>query len=198
MTWLASEGKTSIFWFCINEQKVLFAGTVSSISVVDTLAFMQIYSITPDQWQYSHCIHYIVHISNFRRETLIASLITGTGFTLKDLESVPFGVALPIREAIYRCREQPCSDWSEEVCLLIGRQDLTKQAHKMTLAKSKSVSIKPKLYLNCFENSFSVNMGEVGFFCCFFLIFLFDIAMEPKLICIQCSLFSEVTRLVFV
>uniref|UniRef100_A0A669DML5 Anaphase-promoting complex subunit 1 n=1 Tax=Oreochromis niloticus TaxID=8128 RepID=A0A669DML5_ORENI len=60
------------------------------------------------------------------------------GFTLKDLESVPFGVALPIREAIYRCREQPCSDWSEEVCLLIGRQDLTKQAHKMTLAKSKA------------------------------------------------------------
>uniref|UniRef100_A0A8C9YHF7 Anaphase-promoting complex subunit 1 n=1 Tax=Sander lucioperca TaxID=283035 RepID=A0A8C9YHF7_SANLU len=60
-------------------------------------------------------------------------------FTLKDLESVPFGVALPIREAIYRCREQPCSDWSEEVCLLIGRQDLTKQAHTMTLAKGKSV-----------------------------------------------------------
>uniref|UniRef100_A0A8C9YEK9 Anaphase-promoting complex subunit 1 n=1 Tax=Sander lucioperca TaxID=283035 RepID=A0A8C9YEK9_SANLU len=60
------------------------------------------------------------------------------GFTLKDLESVPFGVALPIREAIYRCREQPCSDWSEEVCLLIGRQDLTKQAHTMTLAKGKA------------------------------------------------------------
>uniref|UniRef100_A0A3Q1II57 Anaphase-promoting complex subunit 1 n=1 Tax=Anabas testudineus TaxID=64144 RepID=A0A3Q1II57_ANATE len=65
--------------------------------------------------------------------------LTSEGFTLKDLESVPFGVALPIREAIYRCREQPCSDWSEDVCLLIGRQDLTKQAHKMTLAKSKSV-----------------------------------------------------------
>ncbi|XP_027134341.1 anaphase-promoting complex subunit 1 [Larimichthys crocea] len=64
--------------------------------------------------------------------------LTSEGFTLKDLESVPFGVALPIREAIYRCREQPCSNWSEEVCLLIGRQDLTKQAHKMTLAKSKS------------------------------------------------------------
>lgn len=64
----------------------------------------------------------------------------GLGFTLKDLESVPFGVALPIREAIYRCREQPCSDWPEEVCLLIGRQDLTKQAHKMMLAKSKNVS----------------------------------------------------------
>lgn len=68
-------------------------------------------------------------------------LLIGAGFTLKDLESVPFGVALPIREAIYRCREQPCSNWSEEVCLLIGRQDLTKQAHKMTLAKSKAVSV---------------------------------------------------------
>lgn len=76
-----------------------------------------------------------------QRKNLFRSLLTGLGFTLKDLESVPFGVALPIREAIYRCREQPCSDWSEEVCLLIGRQDLTKQAHKMTLAKSKAVSV---------------------------------------------------------
>uniref|UniRef100_A0A3B3C1J0 Anaphase-promoting complex subunit 1 n=1 Tax=Oryzias melastigma TaxID=30732 RepID=A0A3B3C1J0_ORYME len=64
-----------------------------------------------------------------------------SGFTLKDLESVPFGVALPIREAIYRCREKPRSDWSEEVCLLIGRQDLTKQAHNMTLAKTKAVRL---------------------------------------------------------
>uniref|UniRef100_A0A8C2L8N7 Anaphase-promoting complex subunit 1 n=1 Tax=Cyprinus carpio TaxID=7962 RepID=A0A8C2L8N7_CYPCA len=62
-----------------------------------------------------------------------------SGFTLKDLESVPFGVALPIRDAIYQCREHPCSDWSEEVCALIGRQDLTKQAHKVTLANRKSV-----------------------------------------------------------
>uniref|UniRef100_UPI0037E7A35D anaphase-promoting complex subunit 1 n=1 Tax=Semicossyphus pulcher TaxID=241346 RepID=UPI0037E7A35D len=77
----------------------------------------------------------------FTSENLAEQLVvwlTSEGFTVKDLESVPFGVALPIREAIYRCREQPCSDWSEEVCLLIGRQDLTKQAHKMTLAKSKA------------------------------------------------------------
>uniref|UniRef100_A0A4W6EW10 Anaphase-promoting complex subunit 1 n=1 Tax=Lates calcarifer TaxID=8187 RepID=A0A4W6EW10_LATCA len=80
----------------------------------------------------------------FSTENLAEQLVvwlTSEGFTLKDLESVPFGVALPIREAIYRCREQPCSDWSEEVCMLIGRQDLTKQAHKMTLAKSKAVSL---------------------------------------------------------
>uniref|UniRef100_A0AAQ5ZJ60 Anaphase-promoting complex subunit 1 n=1 Tax=Amphiprion ocellaris TaxID=80972 RepID=A0AAQ5ZJ60_AMPOC len=79
----------------------------------------------------------------FSNESLSEQLVvwlTSQGFTLKDLESVPFGVALPIREAIYRCREQPCSDWSEEVCLLIGRQDLTRQAHKMTLAKASVLS----------------------------------------------------------
>ncbi|XP_060727920.1 anaphase-promoting complex subunit 1 isoform X2 [Tachysurus vachellii] len=63
--------------------------------------------------------------------------LTSEGFMLKDLESVPFGVALPIRDAIVQCREHPCSDWSEEVCALIGRQDLTKQAHKVSLAKGK-------------------------------------------------------------
>lgn len=81
-----------------------------------------------------------VHVK-FSSESLAEQLViwlTSEAFTLKDLESVPFGVALPIREAIYCCREQPCSDWSEEVCLLIGRQDLTKQAHKMTVAKSKT------------------------------------------------------------
>uniref|UniRef100_A0A673WA52 Anaphase promoting complex subunit 1 n=1 Tax=Salmo trutta TaxID=8032 RepID=A0A673WA52_SALTR len=74
-------------------------------------------------------------------ESLAVKLVvwlTSEGFTLKDLESVPFGVALPIRDAIYQCREQPCSDWSEDVCLLIGRQDLTKQAHKVTVAKGKA------------------------------------------------------------
>uniref|UniRef100_A0A6Q2Y983 Anaphase-promoting complex subunit 1 n=1 Tax=Esox lucius TaxID=8010 RepID=A0A6Q2Y983_ESOLU len=82
--------------------------------------------------------------SDAPNESLAEKLVvwlTSAGFTLKDLESVPFGVALPIRDAIYQCREHPCSDWSEEVCLLIGRQDLTKQAHKVTLAKGKPVSV---------------------------------------------------------
>uniref|UniRef100_A0A8B9HLC7 Anaphase-promoting complex subunit 1 n=1 Tax=Astyanax mexicanus TaxID=7994 RepID=A0A8B9HLC7_ASTMX len=67
------------------------------------------------------------------------SILAISCFMLKDLESVPFGVALPIRDAISQCREHPCSDWSEEVCALIGRQDLTKQAHKVSLAKGKPV-----------------------------------------------------------
>uniref|UniRef100_A0A8D1CG35 Anaphase-promoting complex subunit 1 n=1 Tax=Sus scrofa TaxID=9823 RepID=A0A8D1CG35_PIG len=65
--------------------------------------------------------------------------LSTSGFTLRDLETLPFGIALPIRDAIYHCREQPASDWPEAVCLLIGRQDLSKQACEGNLPKGKSV-----------------------------------------------------------
>uniref|UniRef100_A0A452U4A4 Anaphase-promoting complex subunit 1 n=1 Tax=Ursus maritimus TaxID=29073 RepID=A0A452U4A4_URSMA len=68
--------------------------------------------------------------------------LSSQGFTLRDLETLPFGIALPIRDAIYHCREQPASDWPEAVCLLIGRQDLSKQACEGNLPKGKSVSIR--------------------------------------------------------
>ncbi|ETE69792.1 Anaphase-promoting complex subunit 1, partial [Ophiophagus hannah] len=64
--------------------------------------------------------------------------MANVGFTLRDLESLPFGVALPIRDAIYHCRQQPASDWPEAVCLLIGRQDLSKQAREGNLPKCKA------------------------------------------------------------
>ncbi|XP_053314793.1 anaphase-promoting complex subunit 1 [Spea bombifrons] len=64
--------------------------------------------------------------------------MTNIDFTLRDLESLPFGVALPIRHAIYQCRQQPASDWPEAVCLLIGRQDLSKQACEGNLPRTKS------------------------------------------------------------
>ncbi|XP_053169492.1 anaphase-promoting complex subunit 1 isoform X1 [Hemicordylus capensis] len=82
---------------------------------------------------------------NFRHSTSASSLaeklviwMTNVGFTLRDLESLPFGVALPIRDAIYHCRQQPASDWPEAVCLLIGRQDLSKQAREVNLPKCKA------------------------------------------------------------
>ncbi|XP_061481519.1 anaphase-promoting complex subunit 1 isoform X4 [Rhineura floridana] len=82
---------------------------------------------------------------SFRHSTSASSLaeklvvwMTNVGFTLRDLESLPFGVALPIRDAIYHCRQQPASDWPEAVCLLIGRQDLSKQACEGNLPKCKA------------------------------------------------------------
>ncbi|MXQ90209.1 hypothetical protein E5288_WYG017338 [Bos mutus] len=83
---------------------------------------------------------------SFRHSASVSSLgerlvvwMTNVGFTLRDLETLPFGIALPIRDAIYHCREQPASDWPEAVCLLIGRQDLSKQACEGNLPKGKSV-----------------------------------------------------------
>ncbi|XP_075719012.1 anaphase-promoting complex subunit 1 [Rhinoderma darwinii] len=64
--------------------------------------------------------------------------MTNIAFSLQDLESLPFGVALPIRHAIYQCRQEPASDWPEAVCLLIGRQDLSKQACQGNFPQSKS------------------------------------------------------------
>ncbi|CAN0504049.1 unnamed protein product [Rangifer tarandus platyrhynchus] len=82
---------------------------------------------------------------SFKHSTSVSSLgerlvvwMTNVGFTLRDLETLPFGIALPIRDAIYHCREQPASDWPEAVCLLIGRQDLSKQACEGNLPKGKS------------------------------------------------------------
>nr|XP_061821876.1 anaphase-promoting complex subunit 1 [Nerophis lumbriciformis] len=99
------------------------------------------------QYKRQSSVNQVEFCSESLAEQLVVWL-TSEGFTLKDLESVPFGVALPIRDAIYHCREQPCADWSEEVCLLIGRQDRTRQAHKMSLAKNKaslssSLSLEP-------------------------------------------------------
>ncbi|XP_069625312.1 anaphase-promoting complex subunit 1 isoform X3 [Ranitomeya imitator] len=66
--------------------------------------------------------------------------MTNIGFSLQDLESLPFGVALSIRHAIYQCRQEPASDWPEAVCILIGRQDLSKQACQGNFPQAKSSS----------------------------------------------------------
>ncbi|XP_074644686.1 anaphase-promoting complex subunit 1-like [Tubulanus polymorphus] len=47
--------------------------------------------------------------------------------TLKDLEYLPIGVVLPLREAIFQSRVSPPSDWPEQAYVLVGRQDLSKQ-----------------------------------------------------------------------
>ncbi|KAK7469621.1 hypothetical protein BaRGS_00036350 [Batillaria attramentaria] len=50
--------------------------------------------------------------------------MTHLGVSQKDLDCLPVGVALPLREAILHCRCNPLTDWSEEEYNLIGRQDL--------------------------------------------------------------------------
>ncbi|CAG8508489.1 9869_t:CDS:2 [Ambispora leptoticha] len=46
------------------------------------------------------------------------------GFKLKDVDALPFGIALPLREAIRKCRMRPPNDWPGDAYILIGREDL--------------------------------------------------------------------------
>ncbi|XP_046858377.1 anaphase-promoting complex subunit 1-like isoform X2 [Xenia sp. Carnegie-2017] len=50
------------------------------------------------------------------------------GFTIDDLNALPFGVSLPLREAIHQCHNKPSHCLSEESCTLIGREELAAQA----------------------------------------------------------------------
>ena len=68
--------------------------------------------------------------------------MTQIGFTLKDLEALSLGVALPLCEAIYQCREKPPSYWPEEAYVLMKRQDLSAQARLLKEKKRRfAVSI---------------------------------------------------------
>nr|XP_022333509.1 anaphase-promoting complex subunit 1-like [Crassostrea virginica]XP_022333510.1 anaphase-promoting complex subunit 1-like [Crassostrea virginica] len=64
-------------------------------------------------------------------------IMTDLGMTLEDLECLPIGLSLPLREAIFHCRYNPPSDWPEEPYVLIGRQDL---AQLLSMGKRKIVS----------------------------------------------------------
>ncbi|KAK9819157.1 hypothetical protein WJX81_007920 [Elliptochloris bilobata] len=50
------------------------------------------------------------------------------GWRLAELESLPVGVALPLREALYRCRADPPPGWPTEAYALVGRTDMATAA----------------------------------------------------------------------
>uniref|UniRef100_S4RPY3 Uncharacterized protein n=1 Tax=Petromyzon marinus TaxID=7757 RepID=S4RPY3_PETMA len=62
--------------------------------------------------------------------------LANMGFTLHDLASLPFGVALPLHEAICRCRPAPPERWPLAAYALVGRQDLSLQARTANLRLS--------------------------------------------------------------
>ncbi|XP_035209328.1 anaphase-promoting complex subunit 1-like isoform X2 [Stegodyphus dumicola] len=51
--------------------------------------------------------------------------LTKIGFTVKDLTSLPIGLALPIKDAILNCWREPSCLWSKDMFDLIGRRDLS-------------------------------------------------------------------------
>ncbi|KAK3093891.1 hypothetical protein FSP39_021511 [Pinctada imbricata] len=77
----------------------------------------------------------------------IVLLMTELELTMKNLEYLPVGLTLPIREAIFHCRCNPPSDWPEPAYVLIGRQDLSqlKSIDKTELSAAPGVYTKKPL-----------------------------------------------------
>lgn len=46
--------------------------------------------------------------------------IVNVGYSINDIDSLPFGIAVPLREAIRKCREKPPANWPGEAYILIG------------------------------------------------------------------------------
>lgn len=62
------------------------------------------------------------------RARRLVLLMVEKGFGLVDLDNVPCGLALPLREALSLCRASPPPDWSKAAYTLIGREDLSAAA----------------------------------------------------------------------
>ncbi|KAI1304580.1 Anaphase-promoting complex subunit 1 [Mortierella claussenii] len=58
--------------------------------------------------------------------------IASEAFTDTQLDQLPFGVSIPLREALWKCRRNPSPDLSSDALSFIGRNDLAELASKRT------------------------------------------------------------------
>lgn len=56
-------------------------------------------------------------------QKVVLGMVTA-GITPAELECLPIGMALPLRESIWSCRHNPPLDWPAAAYVLIGREDL--------------------------------------------------------------------------
>ena len=54
----------------------------------------------------------------------VVALMVKMNMTAASLEWLPEGIALPLREAIARCQEQPPTTWGPQALDLVGRRDI--------------------------------------------------------------------------
>lgn len=58
-----------------------------------------------------------------RAESALLAMVED-GFSRVDLEALPFGVAIPLQDALISCRQNPKPSWPYRAFVLIGREDL--------------------------------------------------------------------------
>ncbi|KAF0515978.1 putative Anaphase-promoting complex subunit 1 [Gigaspora margarita] len=83
--------------------------------------------------------------------------IVNIGYTINDIDALPCGLALPLREAIRKCREDPPSDWPGEAYILVGREDLAELTFGMPIgyihARGNRMEMKPKNIMQIVEST---------------------------------------------
>lgn len=77
------------------------------------------------------------HVGYLERAEAVLCAMVDDDFSVVDLESLPFGVALPLEDALYACRQHPKTSWSFGAFVLIGREDLFR-FDDIDLAKTSS------------------------------------------------------------
>eukprot|EP01083_Nonionella_stella_P126448 382729_1 len=64
-----------------------------------------------------------VYDASNRAEQLTLAMVE-ENFTPNDIDCLPLGIALPLREALRSCKYNPTHDWPKGAYVLIGREDL--------------------------------------------------------------------------
>ncbi|TPX61171.1 hypothetical protein PhCBS80983_g01241 [Powellomyces hirtus] len=71
------------------------------------------------------CGYYLTLVEKGAR-AVVATMVNG-GFGKGDLETMPLGLSLPLKQAVENCRTNPPGNWSEKAYTFIGREDLAQQ-----------------------------------------------------------------------
>lgn len=91
-------------------------------------------------------------------EEQVVLQIVELGITSRDMDSFPIAIKLLLHEALFKCRENPPSDWPASAYNLLQRNDLAAQKEMLLRDKIEN-SLNLSAQLNLQE--FSVNMKQV-------------------------------------
>ncbi|TPX34860.1 hypothetical protein SmJEL517_g02637 [Synchytrium microbalum] len=70
---------------------------------------------------------------NTTSDEAMVSAMVEKSMSLAHLDILPFGIALPIREALKRCRAHPPGLWNAQALILVGREDVAEQICGVTV-----------------------------------------------------------------
>jgi len=108
------EGTVSPLEFRLNKQNKGKQSPAKSPVVLSIVALDSTFA----HWM---SVHGYEATSNYERTVLG---MVWFGFTLADLETVTFGLSIPLREALRECRSNPSGRWPADAYVLVGREDM--------------------------------------------------------------------------